>query len=137
MPKQGKPAEMRWSGNYCYCFGRGRGFKSRHPDSKTAGQRLCAIESLWPRVTNCVTIRSLVSGAALPLRRSRRFTVVIIYRSRLRVTRLGDDRDAKLATLLHPASCRNRQVRALNINRAGVKRRCPRGDPPSGVAILV
>jgi hypothetical protein len=35
---------------------RGRGFKSRHPDSKTPGQRLCATESRWTRVTNCVTI---------------------------------------------------------------------------------
>jgi hypothetical protein len=37
---------------------RGRGFKSRHPDNKTPAQRLCAIESRWSRVTNCVTIGS-------------------------------------------------------------------------------
>jgi hypothetical protein len=37
---------------------RGRGFESRHPDSKTPAQRLCAIESRWPQVTNCVTIGS-------------------------------------------------------------------------------
>jgi molybdopterin-guanine dinucleotide biosynthesis protein len=51
---------------------RGRGFKSRHPDAKTAGQRLDAIESRWPRVTNCVIIESFSDGVSLALKRSRR-----------------------------------------------------------------
>jgi hypothetical protein len=39
------------------------------------------------------------------------FTVVVIYRLRLRVPGLGDDRAAKLATLIHPARPRNQHVR--------------------------
>jgi hypothetical protein len=35
---------------------------------------------------------------------------MVIYRLRLRVPRLGDDRGAKLATLIHPAKARNHQV---------------------------
>jgi hypothetical protein len=47
--------------------------------------------------------------------------VVVVCRLRLRVPRLGDDRDAKLATLIHPASPRNQQVRALNVMKASVR----------------
>lgn len=57
-------------------------------------------------------------GASLPLGPSRRFTVVIVYWLRLRVPRLGDDRDVKLATLIHPAGSRNEQVRAVHIDRS-------------------
>ncbi len=56
------------------------------------------------RVTNCVTIGSFSGGASLPLGPSLRFTVVIVCRLRLREPRPGDDHDAKLATLLLPAS---------------------------------
>jgi hypothetical protein len=66
--------------------------------------------------TNCVTIGFFSGGASLPLRPCRRFTVVVVCRLRLRVPRLGDDRDAKLATLIHAASWRNLQVGALNVN---------------------
>jgi hypothetical protein len=41
--------------------------------------------------------------------------MVVVCRLRLRVLRLGDDRDAKLATLIHPASSRKPAVRALNV----------------------
>jgi hypothetical protein len=67
-------------------------------------------------VTNCVTIGFFSGGASLPLGSSRRFTMVVVCRLRLRVPRLGDDRDAKLATLIHLASPRNQQVRALNVH---------------------
>ena len=40
----------------------------------------------------------------------------IACRPRLREPRLGDDRDAKLATLIHRAESRNQQVGALNLN---------------------
>jgi hypothetical protein len=96
MPEQGEPAEMRWSGHYVIASGRrGRGFKSRHPDSKTTGQRLCAIEARWPWVTNCVTIGSFFRwchpavGAFSAVHGGSRL------RLRLRVPRLGDDRDCQ------------------------------------------
>src|SRR4051812_27666310 len=60
-----KPLKCAGQGTVVIASGRrGRGFKSRHPDAKTAGQRLCAIKSRWPRVTNCVTIGSFSGGAA-------------------------------------------------------------------------
>ena len=74
------------------------------------------VESRWPRVTNCVTIGFFSGGASLPLGPSRRFTLVVVYRSRLRVPRLSDDRDAKLATLIHLARSRDQQVRALKVS---------------------
>jgi hypothetical protein len=120
MPELVKPAEMCCR-VLLLLLRRGRGFKSRHPDVKTAAQRLCAIEPRWPRVTNCVTIGFFSGGASLPLRPSRRFTAVVVCRSRLRVPSLGADRDAKPATLIHPANSRNQQVKALNDNEAGVR----------------
>lgn len=62
--------------------------------------------------TNCVTSGFFSGGAALPLRPSRRLTVVVVCWLRLLVPRPGDDRDAKPATLIHPVIPRNQQARA-------------------------
>jgi hypothetical protein len=50
-------------------------------------------------------------GASLPLRSSLRLTVVIACRCGSRNRNQADDDDAKPATLIHPASSRNQQVR--------------------------
>jgi hypothetical protein len=42
--------------------------------------------------------------------------LVVVYRSRFRVPRLSDDRDAKLATLIHLARSGDQQVRALKVS---------------------
>jgi hypothetical protein len=97
---------------------RGRGFKSRHPDAKTAGQRLCAIEPRWARVTNCVTIGFFSGGASLTLWPLGGFTVVISAGRGSRNRNQADDRDAKPATLIHPARASNQQVRALKVDES-------------------
>jgi hypothetical protein len=85
-----KPRKCAGQGTMVIASGRrGRGFKSRHPDRKTPGQRLCAIEARWSWVTNCVTIGSFFRWCSPDLVAFRRFTVVIVCRSRLRVPRPG------------------------------------------------
>lgn len=66
-------------------------------------------------MTNFVTI-GFLGGASRPLAPSWRFTVVVVCRLLLREPRPGNDRDAKLATLLHRARSRNQKVRSLNVN---------------------
>ena len=46
------------------------------------------------------------------------FTVVIVRRLRFGNRDEAHDRDAKPATLIHPTSCRNQQVSALNFDES-------------------
>jgi hypothetical protein len=77
-------------------------------------------------VTNCVTIEIFSGGASLPLGPSRRFTVVVVCGCGCGYRGLAHDRDAKLATLIHPVRPRNHQVRALHIDK---RRREPTALP--------
>ena len=68
-------------------------------------------------MTNCVTIGIFSGGASLRWGPSRRFTVVVVCGCGSGYQGLAHDRDAKLATLIHPARLRNQQVRALHIDK--------------------
>jgi hypothetical protein len=108
---------------------RGRGFKSRHPDAKTAAQRLWAIEWRWSWVTNCVTIGSFSRGASLTLRPSRRFTVVIVCGPGFGDRDPTDNRDAKPTTLIHSANSKTSRSGHSTLMSAGGRRpRARRGS---------
>ena len=74
-------------------------------------------------MTNWVTIGSIFRWCIPDLVASRRSTVVISAGRGSRNRDQADDRDAKPATRVHPATSRNQQVKALTLMRAGLRRR--------------
>ena len=107
MLQQVNTAVVRWSGHYCYCFGTKRPWV-RIPPPRQQSTRSGALCDQVAMVSGdeLRDYRILFRWCIPAVGPSLRFTVVVICRLRLRVPRLGDDRDAKLATLIHPVSCR-------------------------------
>jgi hypothetical protein len=138
MAEQAKPAGMRRSGHYGYCFGTKRPWVQIPPprQQNTSSEAVCdrVVMASGDQLRDYRILFQV--GASLPLRSSLRFTVVIACRSRLRNRDQADDHGAKPATPIHPASSRNQQVRALNINeRRGETTTLSRRIPPSRVAM--
>jgi hypothetical protein len=118
MPEQVKAAETCWSGLCCYCFGTKRPWVQIPPPRQqnawseavcdrgaiAASDQLRDYRNLFRwRIPAVGAVSAVDGGGRLRLRSG--------YRG------LAHDRDAKLATLIHPARPRNQQVRALSIDK--------------------